>query len=94
MAEQTEQFQLVNAFEQIVVTNIQDQIAKQPDMCTCEKCFKDICAIVFNKGFVRFVTTPQGALMAKLPTMSNEKRVALIVAIQEAIELVKSSPQH
>ncbi len=95
MADQTQgPYILINAFEQTVFNNVRDMIGRQPDMCQCEKCYHDVCALVMNKGFVKFVTTDEGQLLAKLPTMSHEKQVDLMVAIQESIELVKKSPQH
>lgn len=91
--QKSEQYKIINAYEDVVFESVRDLMNKQ-DMCTCEKCFKDVCAIVFNKGYVCFVTTPQGQLMAKLPTLNNKKRVELMVAITEAIEMVRRSPKH
>ncbi len=64
---------LINAYEPVVLETVYDLMQKQ-EMCRCEKCFKDVCAIVFNKGFVHFVTTQEGRLMAKLPTLNMDKR--------------------
>lgn len=86
-------YKLLNAYEGIVMENVHNLMSKQ-DMCHCEKCFYDVCAIVYNKGFVRFVTSDQGALLAKVPTLNNGSHVELLVAVSEAIEMVRSSPKH
>lgn len=86
-------YTLVNANEELVRTNVRNLMNKT-DMCRCEKCFLDVCAIVFNKGFAHFATTKEGELMAKIPDMNHANHAGLIVAITAAIELVKKSPQH
>ncbi|MGD9559338.1 MAG: late competence development ComFB family protein [Oscillospiraceae bacterium] len=86
-------YKLVNANEELVQRNVRRQM-EQTDMCQCEKCFLDVCAIVFNKGFAHFATTKEGELMAKIPDMNTTYHASLIVAITEAIELVRRSPKH
>lgn len=84
---------LVNAYDDMVRTNVR-QLMEKTDMCRCEKCFLDICALVFNKEYTHFVTTKKGALLAKVPEMSHGKGVEMTVVILEAIRMVKDSPQH
>lgn len=92
MAE-TPKYELVNAFDEIVKINVRD-VQAMTDMCQCEKCFLDICAIVFNNRFSKFVTTRQGELLAKIPDMNQGKHTELIVAIAIAVEIVRKEPQH
>ncbi|NLW79121.1 MAG: late competence development ComFB family protein [Ruminococcaceae bacterium] len=87
-------YHLINANEELVKENVRKFMAKTPDMCQCEKCFLDVCAIVFNKGYARFATTTEGGLMARVPDMNLANHAGLVVAITEGIELVKRSPQH
>ena len=84
---------LVNAFDDIVRTNVR-KLMEEIDMCRCEKCFLDACAIVFNNRYTHFVTTQQGALLAKVPVMNHGNHIDLIVEITNALQLVKNSPMH
>lgn len=86
-------YQIINANEELVKYNVRKFMDKT-EMCRCEKCFLDVCAIVFNKGFAHFATTKEGELMAKIPDMNHANHAGLVVAITEAIELVRRSPQH
>lgn len=88
------QFHLVNAYEDIVCRSVWQAISNDPAMCKCEKCFLDACALVFNKGFTHFVTTERGALLATLPSLSAGSETQLIVAVTQAIEMVKQCPKH
>jgi hypothetical protein len=49
------------------------------EMCKCEKCFLDVCALVFNSRYSRFVT-PNRATAAKVPEMSLANRVEMTVS--------------
>lgn len=89
----TEKYVLVNAYDEMVRTNVKNLMSKT-NMCQCEKCFLDVCAMVFNRQYTRFVTTQKGALFAKVPEMAHSNQVEMTVVILEAINLVKNSPKH
>lgn len=85
---------LINAYDSKVRLIVKGIIDKDPDMCRCEKCFLDVCAIVFNSGFTRFVTTEKGELFSMLPSVTDNMDVEIMVAAFKAVELVKSKPDH
>ena len=89
----TPHYYIVNAYDELVRSNVQG-LMKKMDMCQCEKCYLDACALVFNNGFARFVTTREGELLGKLPDMNHSHHVDLIVAATEALTVVKNAPQH
>lgn len=84
---------LINAYEELVKTNVRDMMAKT-DMCQCEKCFLDVCALVMNNRFAKYVTTRKGAVLAKIPDMNIGDHTKLVVTITIAMELVRQQPQH
>lgn len=87
------EYKLVNAYEELVMSNVRE-LMKSMDMCTCEKCYLDACAIVFNRKYAHFVTTREGELLTKVPDMNHSNHVELVVAITEALRLVKNFPKH
>ncbi len=87
------EYVVVNAYEDMVKTAVHDLMAKT-DMCRCEKCFLDVCALVYNKRYSHFVTTRKGALLANISEIGHAGRAELMVTVMEAINLVKDSPQH
>ena len=91
-----QEYALVNAYDDTVRTRVQELI-RQTDMCQCEKCFLDVCAMVFNNrtfAFTFFVTTRKGELFAKVPEMNPVNLADLTVACITAIEKVKTKPNH
>jgi len=87
------EYTLVNAFDDVVKTNVR-KLMESMDMCQCEKCYFDACAIVFNNRYTHFVTTRQGMLLAKVPAMNHGNHIDLVVEITNALQLVKNSPKH
>ena len=84
---------LVNAYDELVKTNVRTLISKM-DMCQCEKCYLDVCALVLNQLPPKYVTTPKGTLMAKLPSMSNKKEAELTIMITQCAKMVQGKPMH
>ena len=88
-----EKFQLVNAYDEIVRMSVQEVMGNM-DMCKCERCFLDACAIVFNRGYSYFVNTREGELLKKIPDMNTGNRVQLMVQVMQALKLVSDFPHH
>ena len=86
-------FKLVNAYDDIVRTSVRD-LMKNTDMCKCERCFLDTCAIVMNRGYAYFVNTHEGELLKKIPDMNTGNHVELMVHVMHALKIVKNFPHH
>jgi len=92
MPNETE-YKLVNAYDEQVRLCVW-QTMHQMDMCTCEKCFLDACAMVYNKGYTKFTTTREGELLSQASRMNHGSHADLLVAVAAALNLVKQSPKH
>ncbi|MDR2933603.1 MAG: late competence development ComFB family protein [Oscillospiraceae bacterium] len=86
-------FILINANEEMVKGDVR-KMMEFIDMCKCEKCFKDVCAIVLNKLPARYVTTRKGTLLSQIPQMSRENHAEMTILIAQALKMVSESPQH
>lgn len=91
--EPKEKYLIVNAYDDLVRVNVRS-LMDASDMCKCEKCFLDTCALVFNRKYTHFVTTREGALLTKVPEMSHGNHVEMVVTIMEALRMVKNFPKH
>ena len=91
--EKNEDFVAVNAYEELVRNNVLTMI-KSMDMCTCNKCISDACALVLNQLAPQYVTTRKGAMLSQLPQMGVEKNIDLTVKVVTALRMVKDRPQH
>jgi len=69
-------------------------IVSQMDMCQCEKCFFDVCALVLNKLPPQYTTTDKGNLMIKVPATSAKAELELTILISRSAKMVRDRPMH
>ena len=91
--ERPAQFKLVNAYDDVVKMTVREVMDKT-DMCKCERCFLDACAIVFNRGYSYFVNTKEGELLKKIPDMNLGNHVEMMVQVMQALKMVRDFPHH
>ena len=86
-------FGLTNFWESKVVERTK-AIVEKMDMCQCEKCFYDVCALVLNKLPPQYVTTEKGNLMMKVPATSAKMELELTILISRSAKMVRDKPMH
>jgi competence protein ComFB len=85
---------LVNITEQLVRKKVREMM-KDLDMCQCEKCFLDACAIILNQQLdPHYVTTKKGELLTLLDATGYQYKTDLTVSVLQALKAVKEHPQH
>lgn len=88
-----EELILVNVVESLVKAKTRELI-KTMDMCKCDKCFMDACAITLNRLKPKYVTTTKGELLSQISTFSSNYQSELMVEVLKALVTVKNSPKH
>ena len=84
---------ILNAYEELVKQSVLT-MAKYMEMCTCEKCLSDVCALVLNQLPPHYVTTRKGEILTQLPQSVQDKHIDLTVKVVHALHHVKDSPRH
>lgn len=84
---------LVNIFEEIVKEKVLE-LMDSFDMCKCETCILNACAIALNELKPKYVTTTKGALIAKFSVIKSEYQTAVDIEVIKALKKVKDSPLH
>lgn len=85
---------LVNITEQLVRKKVREMM-KDFNMCQCEKCFLDACAIILNQQLdPHYVTTKKGELLTLLDAAGYQYKTDLTVYVLQALKSVKEAPQH
>lgn len=88
-----EGYVLVNITEQLVCKKVAELMADF-DMCRCDKCYMDACAITLNQLESHYVTTKKGELLTLLDATGYQYKTDLAVYVLKALQHVKASPQH
>ncbi len=84
---------LVNVLEELVRREVNSEI-KSFDMCDCERCRLNACAIALNALPPHYVTTTSGALFASVDTFKFEYQAKILVEVTKALMMVKEKPNH
>ncbi len=84
---------LVNIVEELVKQTVNEVISKM-DMCSCEICRLNACAIALNKLEPHYVTTTRGKLLAKIITEKMNYHTEVLVEVTKALMSVKENPLH
>ena len=87
------QFVLINIVEELVREKV-DELIKDIDMCQCENCKLNACAIALNNLPPHYVTTERGALLAELLATKVDYQVNVAVEVSKALLIVKELPLH
>ena len=87
------EFVLVNIVESVVRQKTRELIETM-DMCVCDTCYLNACAIALNSLKQMYVTTQKGALLSKVSTISVGYQAVLTCEIIKALIIVKASPRH
>ena len=90
---QKKTYVLGNIMEEIVRAEARS-IINGMHMCTCEKCFIDVCAMALNSLTPRYVTTLKGSLFAQIEDLDPNEHVHVTMEVTRAAKKVKSAPQH
>ena len=86
-------FTLVNINEELVKREAKS-IMQTVDMCRCDKCYFDVCALVLNQMPPQYTTTQKGALLASIQHIKRPQEIDLMLLIAMACKMVKESPRH
>jgi len=85
--------QMKNYMEEIVLCAM-DDILKDINVCTCERCRYDIAAKALNDLPPQYIVTKKGEIYSKINNLKAQFEVDVISAITKAAILVKRNPNH
>jgi competence protein ComFB len=85
--------QLMNVLEEIVKLKV-DETIKSIDMCQCEHCRLDACAIALNVLPQKYVTTFKGSLFSKIDYLNADFQMEIQIEVFKALKAVKEHPRH
>lgn len=92
-SDENSSYVVVNAYEELVKQNVL-MMVEYMNMCSCNKCVSDACALVLNQMPPLYVTTRQGELFTKVHQAARDQHIDLTVKVVQALQMVKESPRH
>jgi len=83
-----------NIMEGEVMEEVKSLMSKITDMCKCEICVCNICAIALNKLKPFYVTTQKGELFARAGQANMTEKTEIKIEVVRAIEVVRNKKMH
>lgn len=84
---------LLNIVEEFVKAQVKESI-KEHDVCSCETCYLNACAIALNALQPKYVTTTKGTLMEEISAMQPNNYTNILVEVTKAVMKVDKFPHH
>ncbi len=86
--------ELKNVMEEEVKRIVEEILKDRDDICTCERCKKDIAAIVLNNIKPKYVVTEKGEVYARINMLSYQYDADITMEVMKAIKIVGENPNH
>ena len=85
---------VINIVEELVWECFKEVMEHRPGICRCDRCMADVCALALNKMKPRYVASDKGEVISKAAFLEKELKIELLVAVADAVEIVKANPRH
>lgn len=77
-----------------LVEELLGEVLNQMDICKCQKCKNDICAIALNNLKPLYVASPKGRVYVKIDMLKQQARADVLAAITQAAKKVAKEVRH
>ena len=84
---------LVNEAERMVLSELEIQMARAKDICTCQECVLDMAAYALNNVKPAYRVSLMGSVFARVDRQT-ESAQEIKRAVAEAVRKVKENPSH
>lgn len=85
---------VANFMERFVEEFLVDLLKQYPDLCTCDRCKRDIASFALNRLPPKYTTTSLGQLYTKSAVLDSQTRTDIISALILGIKSVQENPRH
>ena len=84
---------LVNDSERMVIQELEAQLSRAADVCTCQDCVLDMAAFALNNVTPTYQVSLMGRVYAQAGSNAQHAQ-AIARAVRTAIARIKSNPSH
>ena len=87
-------FYFKNTLEDAVAEEVEAALKHIKNICKCDRCFADICAVALNSLTPHYVTTAMDELYHRVSLLDIKKQIEIFDKVYDAIDTVKNNPSH
>lgn len=86
--------ELINFMEDVVTSYVDEVIENDESFCGCPRCRLDVIALALIHVTPKYVVTTKGYAYARMGELQAQFRADTIVAVTNALKVVKARPHH
>jgi competence protein ComFB len=83
-----------NYMEEVVDSTMDEILARDEEICKCDRCKLDIKALALNHLPPKYVVTDIGYVYTKINELVSQFRADIAVAVTNAMKVVRKNPRH
>lgn len=86
--------ELMNFMESVVSSYVDEVLEADDTLCGCPRCRLDIIALALNHVKPKYVVTTKGYAYAHMGELQAQFRTDTIVAVTNALKVIRAHPRH
>jgi len=86
--------ELINFMEDVVSYYVDEVIQNDKSLCGCPRCRLDTIALALNNVKPKYVVTTKGYAYARMGELQAQFRADTIVAVTNALKVIRKRPRH
>lgn len=91
---QDEHFHFINVMEELIMQHDLDTILRQYNVCTCNRCKADVCALTLTGLPAKYVVASDNSLSPILNYYKNRYKISILAELSKACTVVREHPHH
>lgn len=88
------EYHFVNVMEQLILRQDIDDYLRQYNVCTCERCVADVCALTLSGLPAKYVVSSKDSLSPLLSYYESKYKIYMLTEIIKACNKVRENPRH
>ncbi len=77
-----------------LVEEVYEELSKNSNCCTCERCHNDVVAYALNQLSPQYAVTSIGNKLTKVNNLRRQHLADIQIAILQGLKIVSESPRH
>lgn len=87
-------FHFINVMEELIMQHDLDTILRQYNVCTCNRCKADVCALTLTGLPAKYVVASDKSLSPVLNYYKNRYKISILAELSKACTVVREHPHH
>lgn len=88
------EYRFINVMELLLLRQDVHQLMEEHNVCTCERCMADVCALTLTGLPSKYVVTSKDSISPILSYYENRYKIPMLTEFMKACSKVRERPRH